>query len=464
MAARITSDVSSPTSQASDTDQPVFMYDDPNAVQPEAEYVPEREFVLMPLFRHIGQMLGIYRPKESEYIYTPEPVTSEPKRFAQIQPEQPTTSSVQSLHTDEAGETPITARTATEDILGIDQQITSEPEIAESWAPEPEIVTAHTQEHPEPPSAVEQPLQEPVLLLAEVDQSKFEPAIMEEAISRQPASIAASAEVSQPVTPPPALTQQDANDLAAQIREAASRISTAVAQAAEWLHAKEEEILHRAGMPQQPIAQESQAPQQLERARVSSEEARAEVPEWEDKQEVPALQREVAWQEERPSSPDRAEATVLAASQPMRVEERERRLELVSKPAAFPFWKRIDWAQQFAPKRVAILGACVMAILIILGISLARRPAASVLPEQTRTIEPGGVTLSTHPATSPATPAQLQRKSSASRPAAPRAQARRAGSHDDGPEVVTHYYGKPKPSPSRQSTVAGGVRRYSDLQ
>src|SRR5438270_1135309 len=47
-----------------------FVYEDPGAPATDTEsYVPEREFVLMPLFRRIGELLGIRKPEEPEYIY-----------------------------------------------------------------------------------------------------------------------------------------------------------------------------------------------------------------------------------------------------------------------------------------------------------------------------------------------------------------------------------------------------------
>jgi hypothetical protein len=39
---------------------------------------------------------------------------------------------------------------------------------------------------------------------------------------------------------------------------------------------------------------------------------------------------------------------------------------------------------------------------------------------------------------------------------------RAAESDDNDPEVVTHYYSNKKPSPVKQTTVAG-VRHYSDM-
>src|SRR5690349_10215536 len=71
-------DYSYPPKEAADAREPQgFVYDNPNPlpVEPESTYVPEREFVLMPLFRRIGEMLGIRRREEPEYIYeaAPEP-------------------------------------------------------------------------------------------------------------------------------------------------------------------------------------------------------------------------------------------------------------------------------------------------------------------------------------------------------------------------------------------------------
>jgi hypothetical protein len=86
--------------------------------------------------------------------------------------------------------------------------------------------------------------------------------------------------------------------------------------------------------------------------------------------------------------------------------------------------------------------------------------------QQARTHAPGGVTLTTRPTAAVKTPPQRTRRASVSSNAAAAPVARhsnRGPEYNDGPDVVTHYYnGKPKPSPTRQSTVAG-VRHYSDM-
>ena len=49
---------------------------DPDLSESDCPEVPEREFVLMPLFRRIGELLGIRREEETEYLYEPEPESS----------------------------------------------------------------------------------------------------------------------------------------------------------------------------------------------------------------------------------------------------------------------------------------------------------------------------------------------------------------------------------------------------
>jgi hypothetical protein len=231
-----------------------------------------------------------------------------------------------------------------------------------------------------------------------------------------------------------------------------------VTQAAAWLHTREEEILRRAEMPlepEKPVETRSQTAR-LDSVPVIPLAGRNQASDSE-KDVLPALQREVAWHGDGSQSP-------AVTAQPLAPRSRKSRLSLVSKPAtALASWRRIDWAQQFAPKRVAILGASMMAILIVLGISFARRPAADELPQQTRAIEHGGVTLTTHPQAATATRQSPSERRPASAKPAVHSQARRPG-NDNGPDVVTHYYGsKPKPSPIPQAS-AGGVHHYSDLQ
>src|SRR5690349_20119312 len=105
-----------------------------------------------------------------------------------------------------------------------------------------------------------------------------------------------------------------------------------------------------------------------------------------------------------------------------------------------------------------------MAMLLVAGVTLARRPASEVLPPQPRPVQPSGVTLSTHPASPAAKSPTLQphRSASPARQAAAAPRAKRAAAYDDEPDVVTHYY-RSKPSPSKQATVAG-VKHYSDME
>jgi hypothetical protein len=104
-----------------------------------------------------------------------------------------------------------------------------------------------------------------------------------------------------------------------------------------------------------------------------------------------------------------------------------------------------------------------MALLIVAGITFARRPASEVLPPQTRPVQPGGVTVTTHPVHSPANAATQQRRTAPpeQRVVTPAPHHSQSAVAYEEPDVVTHYY-KQKPSPSKQSTVAG-VKHYSDM-
>ena len=491
MKAHIAPNANSSSQSSDNPDQPGLFEDGHGTVEYDADYVPEREFVLMPLFRRIGEMLGLRKHQEQDYIYVPEAESTSQATIAQEQAESASIPGLQRVRETQRTEVaPVASRIETDRALSVSEAGTSAEDILEieplsaSESGSPNQVWASPEQFSDPalarfqplPETVE-PLPEPVLRQADVAEAEAQPAaiqaepgvieaqsvvaeseagLVKEAAPREEAHlIAAQVETPQPAAATSAITPQQANDLAAQIREAAARISTAVSQAAEWLHSKEEEILLRQktqSAQQKPIAAESAT---------APMETRAQVAQLEDKQ-APALQRELGWRDEGASLQQRAGVAL-----PAKAGERKKRLQLVSKPAALSFWKRIDWAAQFAPMRVAILGGLVMAILMVVGISLARRPAASVLPQQTRTIEPGGVTLTTHPTTLPAasSPAQPQRKvvESHASTASTRQQAHRSRQSDDGPDVVTHYYRKSKPSPIHQSTVAG-VRHYSDMQ
>ena len=477
-----------------------FIYDDPNTEQNrqyDAEYVPEREFVLMPLFRRIGELLGIRRDEPTEYIYEPEPETHPLSTTVAVKAdlldsrESPAADSYEipsyaelaseasqapweSSHEFEA---PSPVASPVQDIpsVGDDTRVNatmqaeSEPEDKPGITPEiAGPVAVQGQAKSEPEVVFETQADEPVEL------EVFTPAAMHLEADPVASTPAQSAEGQQLELAIPR-QQAEASDLVASLREATLRISTAISQAAERLYSKEEEILRRSQSQLAPPRPHIEEPRQVgSYARTASEPFNAaqepsteptkrapHVPTWEV-YETPALQREMAWRDQPTDSAGTTQPNFARSHNESRPAE-GMRPKLVPTPPRRPFWKRVDWAQRFTPKRVAILGAVAMALSLVAGISLAKRPASSELPQQTRAIEPGGVTLSTHPsgpAVSQPVPqrqdAVPQRRATQARP------AHRAANYDDGPEVVTHYYNR-KPSPIKQSTVAGGVRHYSDM-
>jgi len=443
-------------------EQQHFIYDGPNT-EPEydPDYVPEREFVLMPLFRRIGEMLGIRRHGEGEeQPYAPELVG---RQTSVARPKQLSTPSAR---VDERGlassavmHTEVESPTALDsDVLGIEDELVPEP--TASKQPEP-VMSAEVQE-PEWERVMTAPeLQgEPQPTTVRHKQIDFESAtahMAEEALvapmasgeerTVPPVELVATSKTRPQASPArPVLTQEDIAQLVAPIteaaREAATKISDAISQAAEWLHAKEEETLHRAELA-------------LESKRTgASQESLTDAPKWETDQALP-VQREVALLETGGMAVAREEESRQGERKPVALKPR--------RPA---LWKRIDWAQEFTPKRVAVLGGVAMAMLIIAGVSLARRPASSVLPQETHAIQPGGVTLTTHSraTTLPAIVPDARQANPAPRrqAVAPAHSSKRAAHNNDDPDVVTHYYSKQKPSPAHQSTVAG-VKHYSDM-
>ena len=463
MALRITPEDNPHTNLSSEARDQNLYSAEPSNSESEFECVPEREFVLMPLFRRIGEMFGIRRCEQPEYIYVPETAAPRSEVVAEPEPELANPPVPVVVHMSEASAR--LASTPEDDILELEGEPVSETILDQPSVSEHELQPT-IQQHVEAKAEPELLAPEPVLLQA-ADAQETEAEAVESLEISEPISTSAQVQLPPPVAVRP-LTQRDANDLVAQIREAAIRISAVVAQAAVWLHSKEEDILRRAEMPLEPAKPIERKSQSTGQARADSEVARnapaIAAPEWESS-EVPALQRELAWQHELASSmpvekSQPSEMNAPRAADTPRVAKRPR---LVSKPMTVPFWKRIDWGQQFTPQRVAVLGAFAMAILLILGISFARRPAASELPQQTRDLRPGGVTLSTHPVTSPAAPPQTQQRTSEPRRSL-HSQPHRAYAANDGSDVVTHYYRKPKPSPIPQSAAVGGVRHYSDTQ
>lgn len=341
-------------------------------------YVPEREFVLMPFFRRIGEMFGSRRSPAAEPNYAAQIVEEAP-------PEQFTSE-----------EPPVTQILTAQD----------ESRNPESASPVAESVDALPFEAPE-----HEPIPEP---------SRIAPLL-----------------------------------------DAAKNFSDAFSAANQWAERKTSDIFRRPqtaetgsaapATPKEPIPFPTIEPaattQQLETATAQPEEQASPAIEADAQLTVPALQREMAWEHS-------SESHVLVPPAAQQSASPDPGL-----PPIASWWQhRIDWSVYLTSKRVALLGGLAMAALIILGISLARRPAANMLPEQTatHTLEPGGVTLSTHPVLTRTSPPQHE----SSTPPHARVRTSRAFV-DDGPEVVTHYYNQ-KPSPVHQATV-DGVRHYSDL-
>jgi hypothetical protein len=448
-----------------------------NATDNESEYdqsyEPEREFVLMPLFRRIGEILGLRRNHEPEYIYQPEQNTAaqepasrtiEPREEIVLpetaiqysEPQLPAENQPSSESPAEVAEQiqPVSREPVEEDVLQLESaeaQPAPERVLQQSPTDLQQLPTEAIYTEPQQdlaPAPVANEVSDEQLVSDRSEAPEVQPAhLSQEEWPTPPVQLAtASAEASRKRNP------DEIRQLVAPLREAAVKITAIVAQAAEWLRAKEEEFLRNVEVtPAKPKTEEEiSSASKL----VSPAEDLARENIWQQS-EVPTLQREEAG----PPTFER---------QPRPVP-----IQFVAKPdrpmpaPAVPFWKRINWAEEFTPKRVAFLGGLAMAVLLVLGISLARRPASSVLPEQqTRAIEPGGVTVTTHPVAAPVPSKVLRNTSASDRPApVPQHRSRRASAeaYDDEPDVVVHHYDTAKkPSPVKQTTVAG-VRHYSDM-
>ena len=442
----------------------------------DSNYQPEREFVLMPLFRRIGEMIGLHRSQEAEYAYEPEQSTPTQSALPAIEPRQEVV-------------LPETAIQYSEPQLPAEAQVLSESALLDQPHEQPELtrdqndedVLQHESYTPQQAThdAVDQSFEEfhpeqaePIAIDA---QPEFSPAASETADEPLVAARSEAPEMEParslveewPVPPQVASASQaparrrspdEVRQLVAPLREAAVKITAIVAQAAEWLRTKEEEFLHSA----ETIATESRRQQESLRSfpvQLDSPIEDSATAAMLQQAEVRGQQREFAETEEREALSPRASAPVL--------------IQFVAKPdrpmraPSVPVWKRVNWAEEFTPKRVAVLGGLAMAVLLVLGISFARRPASSVLPEQqTRSFEPGGVTVTAHPVAAPVPPQVLRKASETDRPSpVPQHRSRRASADDyaDGPDVVVHHYDTAKkPSPVKQTTVAG-VRHYSDM-
>ena len=495
MTASINPDDHSYSSKDADSREPQgFVYDDPNAppAEPESDYVPEREFVLMPLFRRIGELLGIRRGEEPEYIHE---ASQEATRL-----EANTSHEEQNAGLDGAAH-PEPAR-------GSHAEHVHEP--VQEWAqleptglpeaipviPEPQpSQTAAMHETPET-SSIQEP-EHSEILPTHLEQPSFAPASLQAYQEEpSPASPKSFDEVEVPAAVPEVIAARSTNEAQQQrrrpaprrkdeideaiavLRKAGSKVSTAISQIVGWLSSKEQELVRSAerslapapkrrrvqasaarSVTKQPLAvsQSTAEPAATPSTSETGPEAPA-VPKWEPLQ-FPALQREVSWTEQVAPAPAerRTSQPDGQATHPLK-----RGPALVKPRPKVPFWKRIDWAAEFTPKRVAVLGGVIMAMLIVAGVTFARRPASEVLPPQPRPIQPGGVTVTTHSTSAAATaPSQQSRRTapSAKRAVAPTRRATRAVAPEE-PDVVTHHY-KQQPSPLKQSTVAR-VKQYSD--
>jgi hypothetical protein len=389
----------------------------------DSAYVPEREFVLMPLFRRIGEMLGL-RKGAAEVVYSYEP-ESRQQRDEQVAAAVPEPVSVVE-----------------------DRQVSGDDALARH------ISVAQTDIAPQPSVEEAQPIETVELESHEAPEqfeaeAQFEPVLH---ASTEPVQVRTEApELALPVeilSAQPTLEQTEEPD----VRE---EVPSPLYQEQDET-AEQQYVTPMASAPAEQVESPT-LPAETATAEVLSDEWRPEpsVTEWEQS-EAPALQRERAWREsEQPKQA--VAATKVSGPQ----------LVSVSKQKLPPLWKRVDLAKQFTPQRVAVLGAVAMAVLMVLGISVARRPAASMLPQQpqVRSIQPGGVTLTTHQHRSaPVGVRRVQGRTAAPAPGASRPVPRQqsAAGYSE-PDVVTHYYQKEKPSPVHQATVAG-VRHFSDME
>ncbi len=448
----------------------------------DQNYEPEREFVLMPLFRRIGEMLGLRRNREAEYIYEPENTASADQNLSRVvefqeqsvlpetaiqysEPQWPAESRpsapVIPMVTEEHHQPTQSWADEEEDVLQLESET---PHIAE---PVVQQSTVESHEIAAEPQALDRRHESPVARTF-ADEAAHEPVIAtrdetpetertESVVEEWPAP---PAQVAGPATLPSRQRNPDeVRQLVAPLREAAVKITAIMAQVAEWLRAKEEEFLKSAetNVVQANARQESAFPSAASDPLLPAE---AE-PIAAQQTDVASLQPEPVWREHVGDSSTQHELRPVP-------------IQFVAKPdrplsaSSVPFWKRVNWAEEFTPKRVAVLGGLAMAVLLVLGISLARRPASSVLPEQqAHSIQPGGVTVTTHPSSAPM-PAKVAHKTAASDgasaiPQQHRSRRARTEAYDDEPDVVVHHYDiAKKPSPVKQTNVAG-VRHYSDM-
>src|SRR5262249_26978974 len=304
--------------------------------EPESDYVPEREFVLMPLFRRIGELLGIRRGEEPEYIHE---ASQEATRL-----EANTSHEEQNAGLDGAAH-PAPAR-------GSHAEHVHEP--VQEWAqleptglpeaipviPEPQpSQTAAMHETPET-SSIQEP-EHSEILPTHLEQPSFAPASLQAYQEEpSPASPKSFDEVEVPAAVPEVIAARSTNEAQQQrrrpaprrkdeideaiavLRKAGSKVSTAISQIVGWLSSKEQELVRSAerslapapkrrrvqasaarSVTKQPLAvsQSTAEPAATPSTSETGPEAPA-VPKWEPLQ-FPALQREVSWTEQVAPAP-----------------------------------------------------------------------------------------------------------------------------------------------------------------
>jgi hypothetical protein len=396
----------------------------------------EREFALLPLWRRLQRTLGARNVTAEipEYIY-------------EERAEQP-------------AEIPAPATFSNSEFAS------DEPAVAEAL-PSPAMQTVERLTIHAPEAVVAEPVQEPVVVdsVAPVVKTEIAPAqpVVSVAEMREetPELVPVAAPELPAVAEPVAILARMDGPALAQNAVALNDAPVAKVEATEPL-ASEQPAAPAVPEELQPEFRPVLLPRVDASARTS---VRVESSE-EVRPEVPALQREFAW---RDPARTPLPAPVTVSEQPAPRPRLVVPPPAAPKPRRMPDWKTPDWknlAGSFTPKRAAAIGASLMAAAIILGVSLAQRPASSLLPQhpQTAAVQPGGVTLSTHPAVTQQALTQPQREvvPVAQLPRPTPAPARHVARRQPEPEVVTHYYHS-KPSPVHTAS-SGGVRHYSDLQ
>src|SRR5947209_13329643 len=262
MPAPIGPDENQPTQDPGSPEHQAFVYDDSNPIESqsyETEYVPEREFVLMPLFRRIGDLLGIRRREQSQPPYEAEPLSSEVKPdFPAFAGEPPAANAIeehasslvpdpvtmQAIQTPAAADTQdgLTAQSQAEpeeeDVVQIEHEAAEAASLsAQEWVQAQEF-PAHADE-PEAQVVAQFGAAEPTEVDA-ISENRFEDTAVEQMPVEPPAE-AVEANMAPPHRNVVANRREaETSELIASLREATAKIANAISDAAQWLHSKEE--------------------------------------------------------------------------------------------------------------------------------------------------------------------------------------------------------------------------------